>query len=176
MIYIETERLSLKALTSEQLDLYLSDRDRLEVELGISISQSVMTERVKRAVGMKMAKMALADIEKHPWYTYWLIVVNDERFGAGLIGFKGVPDAEGEVEIGYGIDPLYQNRGYVTEAARAMIAWAFQEPECKAVIAPHTSRSNSASNKVLEKLCMKLYHQTDEELFWRVYKDDFISG
>lgn len=176
MLYLETERLRSIALTAKQLELYLRDTDKLEAGLGISVSRAVLTERVQRAAGMKIAKMALADVEQHPWYTYWLIVVNRARFGAGLIGFKGVPEGAGEVEIGYGIDPLYQNKGYVTEAARAMIAWAFQSTECKSVFAPHTDKSNTASNRVLEKLGMKLYHETSEELFWRVQKDDFIYG
>jgi ribosomal-protein-alanine N-acetyltransferase len=176
MLYLETERLRLTALTPEHLELCLSNHRKLEEEMGMPISQPMMTERVKRAVAMKIAKMALVEAQAHAWYTYWLIVIKGERFGAGLIGFKGVPDSEGEVEIGYGIDPVYQNRGYVTEAVRAMIAWAFREPGCKAVIAPHTSKLNHASNRVLEKIGMEIYHETDEELFWRIERDAFIHS
>ncbi|MBV9958551.1 MAG: GNAT family N-acetyltransferase [Acidobacteria bacterium] len=78
--------------------------------------------------------------------------------------------------MGYGIDAVYQNRGYVTEAVRAMIAWAFREPECLFVTAPHTARSNPASNRVLEKAGMRVYHQTETELFWRVSRETFIPG
>ncbi len=73
----------------------------------------------------------------------------------------------GEVEIGYGIDPNYQNRGYTTETVQTLINWGFQEPQCTAVIAdPH--KSNFASNRALKKVGMRVYEETDNHLFWRV--------
>jgi ribosomal-protein-alanine N-acetyltransferase len=52
------------------------------------------------------------------------------------------------VEIGYGIDPAYRNRGYMTEAVRGLIDWAFRDPRCRSITAPNTERSNIASNHV----------------------------
>jgi RimJ/RimL family protein N-acetyltransferase len=52
--------------------------------------------------------------------------------GAG--GFKGAPDARGEVELGYGIVPEYQRRGYATEAVRGLSEFAFRDPRVKTVI------------------------------------------
>ncbi len=63
-----------------------------------------------------------------PWITYWLIRVPPEGFGAGLIGFKGLPDQNGVVEVGYGIDPEFRNFGYTTEALGGLIQWAFDDP------------------------------------------------
>ena len=98
---------------------------------------------------MKLEKMARAQPTQRAWYTYWLLVVrafpsSAAPFGAGLIGFKGFPDANGEAEIGFGIDPACQGQGYTTEAARAMIAWAFQEPACQAVVARDTKKAKPA--------------------------------
>jgi ribosomal-protein-alanine N-acetyltransferase len=92
-------------------------------------------------------------------------------YGAGLAGFKGVPDGQGEVEIGYGIDPACQGQSYATEAVRALIAWAFQSPECTSVIAPNTKRSNIASNRVLGKVGMRIYAETAEAISWRIDKN-----
>jgi ribosomal-protein-alanine N-acetyltransferase len=170
MYDIQTERLRLIALTAEQLRLYLADPQELERELGFPISRLVITDRVRRAIGMKLSKMALADEKNHPWYTYWLVVVTSEPFGAGLVGFKGYPDESGEAEIGYGIDPNHQDEGYTTEAVKAMIDWAFQEPHCTSVIAPNTQKSNPASNRVLEKVGMRICQETDDALFWRTDK------
>ena len=90
------------------------------------------------------------DERHHPWFTYWLIVVESISFGAGLVGYKGLPDHKGAVEIGYGIDPGYQNHGYTTEAAQALIRWAFHQPNCGAVTA-HAVQ-NPASDRVLEEI------------------------
>jgi RimJ/RimL family protein N-acetyltransferase len=112
--------------------------------------------------------MAAVKEEDHPWLTYWIIVLDEDGFGAGMAGFKGVPDEAGEVEIGYGIDPAYQGRGYMTEAVGALIEWAFQEERCRSVIAPDTERANVASNKVLSKVGMHVYEESEDARSWRI--------
>ncbi len=165
---IQTEHTNLIPLTLRQLRLYLGNPQQLEQELGFFISRSVLTERVQRAVEMKVSRMTWVKESAHTWYTYWLIVVVQESFGAGLVGFKGYPDEDWKVEIGYGIDPSCQGKGYTTEAVRALIAWAFEEPSCKSVIAPDTKKWNTASNRVLKKVGMHVYNETDDALFWRI--------
>jgi ribosomal-protein-alanine N-acetyltransferase len=163
-------------IQTEQLSLYLAAPQQLEQKLGFPVSRRIVTDRVRRAIGMKLSRMALAKEKNHQWHTYWLIVVGSVAgngpFGAGLVGFKGCPDSNGEVEIGYGIDPNYRNKGYTTEAVQAMIAWAFQEPQCMSVIAPNTQRINLASNRVLAKVGMRIYAETDDALFWRIDKEN----
>jgi RimJ/RimL family protein N-acetyltransferase len=43
----------------------------------------------------------------------------------GTCGFKGPPGADGTVEIAYGVAPDQQGKGYATEAAEALVAYAF---------------------------------------------------
>jgi RimJ/RimL family protein N-acetyltransferase len=174
MLAIQTARLRLVALTSKQLGLYVTLPDQLEQILGVSISREVRTGTVERAIGMKLSKMAQADEKDHAWYTYWLVIVTSQLAGAGLAGFKGIPDSQGEVEIGYGIAPAFQGKGYTTEAVQALIDWAFQAPECKSVIAPHTKKSNVASNRVLAKVGMRPYAETAEDISWRI--DKAVAG
>lgn len=173
MSQINTERLQLIPLSTKQLELYLEKPEQLEQELGMSISRAVVTEKAQRAIRIKLAKMANVDTTHHPWYTYWLLVIRHLPFGAGLIGFKGLPDEQGEAEIGYGIDPDQQGHGYVTEAVQAMLAWAFQEPACRAVIAPDTKKWNVASNRILAKVGMHMYAETEEANFWRIEREVF---
>ncbi len=172
MLELQTERLRLIPLTLEQLTLYLTAPQELEGELGFPVSRAILTQTVRRAIGIKLSKMAPAEETIHPWYTYWLIVISDdELYGAGLAGFKGYPNHLGEAEIGYGIDPDYRSQGYTTETVRALIAWAFEEPNCRSVIAPGTLKTNIASNRVLAKVGMYVYEETDDTLSWRVDKD-----
>ena len=44
---------------------------------------------------------------------------------AGTAGFKGKPDENGEVEIGYSIIPELHRRGIATEAIKLLIGHAF---------------------------------------------------
>ncbi len=173
---IKTERLKLITLTLDQLRLCLADPQQLEWELGLPIPQAVMSDPVPRAIGMKIAKMEGAELKSHPWYTYWLVVINRQTVGAGLVGFKGQPNEQGEVEIGYGIDKAYRNQGYITEAVKAMIAWAFQKPQCHSIIALDTVRSNIASNRVSEKAGMVIYQESKDTLSWRITRDAVIDS
>jgi RimJ/RimL family protein N-acetyltransferase len=75
-----------------------------------------------------------------------------ERASGLVVGAIGLfwPPAEGVVEFGYGIVPSHQGRGYATEAARAMVAFALTAPGVTAVQA-HAELENAASVRVLEK-------------------------
>ena len=170
MAEIRTKRLRLVPLTMDQLRSYTSDPGEVESQLQLEVSRDIVTDRLRRAIEMKLSKMEQSDPAEHVWYTYWLIIVEEQHYGAGLAGFKGVPDDCGEIEIGYGIDGAYRDRGYMTEAVRGLIAWAFQDERCKAVTAPDTKRWNKASNRVLEKAGMRVYNETEEALDWRVDK------
>jgi RimJ/RimL family protein N-acetyltransferase len=84
----------------------------------------------------------------------------------GGIGFAGPPGAAGEVELGYGIVPSRQGRGYATEAVAAMVAVAWADPVVEAVVAT-TATGNAASRRVLEKAGFQLV-AADEELRFRL--------
>lgn len=87
-----------------------------------------------------------------------------------MVGFKGIPNMLGEAEIGYGIEPAYQRKGYMTEAARLLVEWAFQSGRCLAVLA-ETRQDNLPSQHVLQKVGMRLYGNVDEMLLWRIDKE-----
>jgi RimJ/RimL family protein N-acetyltransferase len=165
---IETDRLRLVALSRAQLARYMEDAEQLEQELGVTVSRAIITGPLRRAIDMKLAKMGAAPEADHPWYTYWLAVVREAGYGAGLLGFKGAPDKAGAVEIGYGIDPAYEGRGYTTEAARALIDWAFQAPACRTVTAEGVRKDNAGSNRILEKLGMQVYAETADTRSWKI--------
>ncbi len=80
----------------------------------------------------------------------WIIIDREENVVVGDTGFKGRPDRDGTVEIGYGIAPAYRGRGYATEAVHALVRWAYAQPEVKRVVA-ESAPDNAASIRVLGK-------------------------
>ncbi len=163
---LETPRLRLLPLSGRQLGLCLHNLPALERDLGFPFAREVVDTSVLRALGIKLKKMSLADPSRYAWYTYWLIVLKAENIGAGLVGFKGFPDEHGSSEIGYGIAPSYQNQGYMTEAVRGLVAWAFNHPSCKKVTA--ITVKNPASRRVLEKMGFALIEETAEAASWKI--------
>ena len=84
-----------------------------------------------------------------PWVHGFRIVHRDSGSNIGSCSFKGPPSAGG-VEIAYGVDPEQQGKGYATEAARALVDYAFSFPEVRVVLA-HTLPESNASTRVLAK-------------------------
>ena len=88
--------------------------------------------------------------ENYIWYTLWFMELKDsENEIIGTLSFKGIDD-KGIVEIGYGINEVYGNRGYMTEAVRAVVKWASEQPDVKQIEA-EAEKDNIASIRVLEK-------------------------
>jgi ribosomal-protein-alanine N-acetyltransferase len=78
-----------------------------------------------------------------------LVVERSTGETIGTVGFFG-PPRDGAVEIGYGIVPSRQRRGYATEATRALIELALAQPGVSEIVA-HAESANAASIRVLEK-------------------------
>jgi RimJ/RimL family protein N-acetyltransferase len=165
---LKTPRLDIYPLSPAQLELFPDRPEALEHELGLPISRGIVSDVLRRAIRMKLAKLSAADPSIWDWLTYWLVVIREDSFGAGLFGYKGFPDSNGEAEIGYGIDPACRGKGYATEALLALVEWAFREPACRAVVARDVLRTNQASRKVLVKAGFSIYEETGETLDFRI--------
>ena len=160
----QTPRLNLVPLSRQQLEWALASPKTLERELGIRFDRTIINKNVIRAIEMKLEKMEKLSLEKHIWQTYWLIVLRDEQIGIGLTGFKSPPDDEGLSEVGYGIAPAWQSRGYMSEALHGLLDWAFEQPGCNGVTA--TAVRNPASRGLLEKLGASLIREKEHESSW----------
>ena len=91
----------------------------------------------------------------------------------GTCGFKGPPDADGVVEIAYGVAPEYQGKGYATEAARALTDYAFSRGKVR-VVRAHTRPEPNASTRVLTKCGFRRIGEVidpEDGLVWRWERD-----
>jgi len=85
-----------------------------------------------------------------PWALSFTVVDRASGSAVGGCAFKGPPDADGVVEVAYGIDPPHRGRGLATEAAGALAGFAFASGRVRLVRA-HTKPDNGASARVLAK-------------------------
>ncbi len=100
----------------------------------------------------------------HIYRTWTFYSKSENRVISGGI-FKGGPNENGYVEIGYGICDDMQKCGYATEGNGRLISWALNKMRVAGVIA-ETEKDNIASIRVLEKLGFEKTHETDEFYYW----------
>lgn len=108
-----------------------------------------------------------------PWIHGFSLVLADGDTVVGKGGFKGPPTADGVVEIAYGVIPDYQGKGYATEAAEALTAYAFNSGKVR-VVRAHTLPESNASARVLTKCGFRRIGEVidpDDGLVWRWEKE-----
>ncbi len=106
------------------------------------------TDDVLKAAYQEMLQSCLDHPDQWKWYCLWMIELKDGTH-VGDLSFKGL-NADGSVEIGYGIKEEHRGRGYATEAVNAAVTWALGQPGVTRVEA-ETEPDNIVSQRVLEK-------------------------
>jgi RimJ/RimL family protein N-acetyltransferase len=119
---------------------------RVGVEIAEGISEMLSGPEVSESFRARLRDATAAD----PWRDGFGVIHVPQNRLIGLASFNDPPDAEGAVEISYGIAPAYTDRGYATEAARLLIAYAASTGQVRTVRA-HTLPEKNASRRVLEK-------------------------
>ena len=133
-VQIETERLILAPIGDREMEaLILQERDP---ELARAYTE--MLQGCRR------------EPERRIWYALWLLERKDLPGAVvGDLCFKGLgPD--GMVELGYGLREGCCGKGYMTEAVKAVSAWALAQTGVARVEA-ETAPDNLASQKVLAR-------------------------
>ena len=153
---LHTERLELRPASAAALRAELQGRATLSAALAVEVPASWPPELYDAdAVRWTLEQLGGAP-DGGRFGLHYLVLRSSARSDhvtgtlIGVGGFKGSPDARGEVEIGYGVLPEFQRRGYATEAVRAWIAFAFTDPRVQAVVG-QTLASLTPSIGVLEK-------------------------
>jgi RimJ/RimL family protein N-acetyltransferase len=160
------------ALTRDQLDMALNEPARLGDVLHIHLLEDVFSDESRQAMSIKISRMDHASPDLHAWYTYFLMVLVEERRAIGVCGFKGAPGPFGSVEVGYADHEDYRNKGYMTEAVRGLVGWAFLQNNCRCVTA-ETLRDNFASQRVLQKAGLTLDRASENMLYWKIDREGY---
>jgi len=162
---LQTERLELVALTPDQLKLWIENLPALEKELNCSYRAEPM-EGFFLEIVRGQYEITRNDCDRYMWHSFFFIIRREDRVVVGSADFKDVPNKDGEVEIGYGLGKEYEHNGYMTEAAKAMCAWASEQTGVSTVLA-ETDLDGFSSHRVLERCGFKRDHEA-ETLWWRI--------
>ncbi len=148
---MHTHRIKLINCTPEILQKALEGDRALAEYLGVTVPD-IWTES-----GRGMFEFVLNQIADTPedaaWWTYLPIYLS-ENVLVGTCGYKGPPNAEGMVEIGYEVAEDYRGNHLASEMAKLLIGNALAHPEVKVIYA-HTLSEHNASTKILEKCGFK---------------------
>jgi ribosomal-protein-alanine N-acetyltransferase len=163
-IKLETERLEIFCLALEDMLLLNqgNQEERFCHKMGYSIAK---LDGLEKDLTAEFSRLALENEESRLWFRLWDIVSKKEKKRIGGALFKGGPNIKGEVEIGYGIDEEFQGQGFATEAVGKLVRWALEQEGVTSVIA-ETDKENIASQRVLQKIGMTSYSETDTGYLW----------
>ena len=160
---IETSRLILRPFElSDHADMYEYQSNPEVVKY---IPWPVRTpEQVQEALekGMKDTKL-----EKQGDRVLLSIVLKETKKVIGQLNISIVSEKNKHAEFGYVINPKFSGKGYVTEACKALLTWAFNNHDLHRITAVMDQR-NPKSKAVCERLGLRL-EATHVE-------DDFFKG
>ena len=132
-------------------------------------SIEAMSDSDRAQVSPEWLARVKASSDADPWLHGFAIVHRESGKIVGSCGYKGPPGSDAVVEIAYGVAPAYQGLGYATEAAQALVSYAFQSGRVRLVCA-HTLPHENASTRVLTKCrfsCVGEVIDPEDGLVWR---------
>lgn len=100
------------------------------------------------------------------------------REDGGLVGAIGLRIDRGfdKAELGYWVGKSFWNRGYATEAAKALLAFGFDELRLNRIHAAHLAR-NPSSGRVMQKAGMVFEGTARQDIMkWGKYEDLVFYG
>ncbi len=142
---LETERLIIR---STQLD----DADIILANLNTPKFLQFVGDRKVRTLeaAEKYIEERILPQQKRLGYSNFIIIRKEDKAKLGVVGLYDREGLEG-LDIGFGLLPENEGKGYAYEAANCLMNWAKKEMNIKK-IKGITVEENLASRKLLEKL------------------------
>jgi len=173
---IETKRLTLFPTELKHFELILESKNYLSEYLGVNVPDTFPESKDALPWFYDLIK---TDETLVGWISFWALHRADNTL-IGDIGFKGKPDENGKIEIGYSIISEYRKQGFAKEIVEAFLKFGFSKTAVK-VIEAQTKTDNIGSIKILERLAMKqsgtVEDPQDGTMFqWKLEKSDYFRG
>lgn len=147
---LHTERLHLRPCELEDLDFLHELWTEADVRRFLFDDRQISREEAKSFI-----ETSVANFTNHG-YGLWLFFENQSKLIAGFAGFLN--SSQELPSLIFGTQPLFWGRGYATEAARAVLHYAFDVLGLECIVAD-VDEPNQASIRVLEKLAMSRTRQ-----------------
>ena len=152
---IHSSRLDLILLSARLMEAIISgDREAAGRHGDFMLPNEFPDDGALEFLRFRRAQL-VADASWAPWLAR-AIVRRDEHLLVGTVTFHGPPGINDmavvdAAEVGYTIVPEQRNRGYATEAVRAMIGWAHEEHGVRHFVSA-VAPDNASSLRVTYKL------------------------
>jgi [ribosomal protein S5]-alanine N-acetyltransferase len=148
---IFTARLELAPITPAIVEaMMLGKRAEAEALVGATLPDAWPGRAlVERAFAARLDHIR-ANPEIRLWGDRVMILREGPRRVVGSVVFHGAPDAEGAVEIAYGVEQESQGKGFGSEGTLASVEWAAGQPDVR-VIRATTPSWHAPSKRILAK-------------------------
>lgn len=103
-------------------------------------------------------------VDKGKWFI-WAVKDAQSKSLMGSVSLWNFNEAKDTAELGYGLMPEYQGKGYMQEAVKAVMDFGYQTLGLKCIEA-YTEVNHVSSKKLLESLGFKQTHRIEEEGFY----------
>ncbi len=184
MPILETTRLIIRPFLAEELSAthQLFDVDLADADLGVEPIES-LADRARWLQWVSLNPMQLAILHQPP-YGDRAIVLRSSKQIIGSCGFvpclapfaqipyfnngdscDRITHSTPEFGLFYAISPSFRRQGYASEAAQAMLDYAFAGLNLKRVVA-QTSYDNQGSMGVMRRIGMRLEHNPRPDPPW----------
>lgn len=141
---LETERLTLRELNLEDTKTIFGLRTNKEVNTYIKRDTPKNLSETRAFIDM------ISNLVSDNEGIFWVIETKQSNEIIGTIGLRNFDLEDNYAEVGYELNPDYQQEGFMTEALKEVINFGFNNLELK-TIEGFTHQNNSASIALLEK-------------------------
>lgn len=167
-IEIETERLRLRRFKEEDLANFYNYRSNPEVAIYQGWHDYTYEQAINFIEKQKSAEINIPGT--------WAQIAIEHKLSGELIGDIGLHtllNPVNQVEVGFTLEPKFQNKGFANEALNSLFHYLFNKLE-KEKICASAVEQNVASIKLLEKLGFQQVNKIENTYFKGRFVTDVV--
>jgi RimJ/RimL family protein N-acetyltransferase len=168
---IETERLILRKFKESDVDNFFNYRTNPQVVL--YQSEGWVNYKYEQAVEFVKKQMNSEPGIRDTWFQI-AVELKDTGIIIGDLAIHTLAEDINQVEIGFSLNPIYQNKGFGIEAVKCLLGYIFNVLNMHRVIAI-TDVRNKPSIKLLEKVGMRKEGHFIKNIWYKgEYTDEYL--